>query len=97
MKKISIITTKDLINMFYRNLYTMYKLKAKQLTLSPIIYVTPGTNLFDVMKLMMAKNIRRVPVVMSNKVVGIINQNLIIEALCYFMRDTMKSYREDRT
>lgn len=90
VKKISIITTKDIINMFYKNQYTMYKLKAKQLTLSPIIYVTPGTNLFDVLKLMVAKNVRRVPVVMSNKVVGIINQNLIIEALYHFMRDTMK-------
>ncbi len=90
-KDAKIITTRDLIDEFYKNMYSMYKLKAKQLTLPDMVYVNPGMDIFEVMRLMLSHNYRRLPVIEKNRVVGVLTQIAMIGSFYDFIKDIMET------
>ena len=88
--KKTIITTKDTLNEFYKNHDKMYNTKIRNTGRPSLISVTPGTNMFEVLKIMLEKNFRRIPVEVNNKIVGVITQIRLLEAVYSFSKDIMK-------
>lgn len=86
----SIVTTRDIIEEFYKNPYHLDKLKVAHVMKSPVVFTTPGYNIIEANKIMIEKNFRRLPVVLNKKFVGILNQTDLLNSIYSFLCDIIK-------
>ena len=85
-----IVTTKDIIDEFYKNLYNLDKLKVDYVVKSPIVFITPGYNIIEANRIMSEKNFRRLPVVLNKKFVGVLSQTELLNSVYSFLCDITK-------
>lgn len=78
---IGIITSRDILEEFYKNPDGVLRLKAINIMKFPIITISPSKEILEANKLMIENNFRRLPVIVHNQVVGIIDQSTILENL----------------
>ena len=85
-----IVTSKDLLTMYYRNIHNMGKFKVKQLNPVTAMTISQSADVFDILNLTLSHNFRNVPIVSGKKIVGIVDQLILIETFNTFIRDTLK-------
>jgi CBS domain-containing protein len=71
--------------------------KVHEVMTSPVQFVTPGTPLVDVVRIMESRQIKRVPVVENGRVVGILSRANLLRALASIARDTKPASVADAT
>ncbi|MBN2459518.1 CBS domain-containing protein [Candidatus Woesearchaeota archaeon] len=86
----------DLVSEFFMNPNRLRKSYMKDLMTSPVICVGPNFDIFEVNRLMLEHNFRRLPVMESNKVIGIITQTDVAWALYEFIEKN-KDCSDERT
>ena len=64
-------------------------LKVEETMSSPVIGIKPETNIFDANRIMIKENIRRLPVMNGNKMVGIITQTDLCRDVLFLENDFM--------
>ncbi len=71
-------------------------LKVKDFMIEKFIFVTPETSLEEIEKIMVEKNIGRVPVVVKGRVVGIITRSDILRGLYLKNEETLSPIDQDK-
>jgi len=82
---LGILTTRDIIEAAYQySTSYMLKLKASSLAKQPVISITPGTSIFEAIRMMLSHKVRRLPVISENKVVFVLTEfELMLAAFSY--------------
>jgi diguanylate cyclase (GGDEF)-like protein len=70
---IGIITERDIVGGLYKFKEQLLKKKAREVMTSPIVYISPDSDIEEAAILMALNRIRRLPVINDNKLVGIIS------------------------
>lgn len=76
-----IITRKDIVAKVVETGRDLEYTKVKEIMTKPLLMVSPGLDIKNVVRLMKMANIRRAPVFDGKQIVGIISNTDIIEAL----------------
>lgn len=76
-----IITRKDIVAKVVETGRNLEYTKVKEIMTKPLLMVSPGLDIKNVVRLMKMANIRRAPVFDGKQIVGIISNTDIIEAL----------------
>jgi len=88
-KIIGIITRSEISKV---ELLGLTNFKVKDFMIEKFIFVTPDTSLEDIEKIMVEKNIGRIPVVVKGKVVGIITRSDILRGI-YLKNEIIEPYK----
>jgi CBS domain-containing protein len=86
-----IFTEFDLVSEFFMNANRLRNSFMKDLMTNPVVCISPDLDLFQVNKLMLEHNFRRLPVVENNNVLGIITQTDVARGLYQFI-ETHKDF-----
>lgn len=92
-KIIGIITRSEISKV---ELMGLTNFKVKDFMIEKFIFVTPDTSLEEIEKIMVEKNIGRIPVVVKGKVVGIITRSDILRGI-YFKSEKTQKYLIDNS
>ena len=84
-----IVTIRDLLEEIYKNPDNIRVLKANNIMKSPIVKMSPGLTIIEANSFMFDNYHTRVPVVLSNRVVGIITESIILNSLYDFCLEIM--------
>jgi len=78
---LGILTERDIVRRVISTDIDLKKAKVKEFMSQNIVTVSPYTNLIDALKIMKKTRIRRLPVIKNNKVIGIITEREIANAI----------------
>ncbi|MBI5355632.1 MAG: CBS domain-containing protein [Candidatus Aenigmarchaeota archaeon] len=73
-KLAGILTEKDLVRVLANECKDPKATKVREAMTKKVISVSPNTDLYDIARMMTEKKVRRLPVVDSNKLVGIVTE-----------------------
>jgi len=76
-----IITRKDIVSKVVETGRDLEYTKVKEIMTKPLLMVSPGLDIKNVVRLMKMANIRRAPVFDGNEIVGILSNTDVVEAL----------------
>ena len=76
-KPVGIITNRDIVNCI-GSFDMSLESPASKIMSSPLIYVHPDESIIEVAEIMTSKNIRKIPVIVNNKVLGIISASDLV-------------------
>ena len=95
-KPVGIITNRDIVNCI--GTFDMsLESPASKIMSSPLIYVHPDESIIEVAEIMTSKNIRKIPVIVNNKVLGIISaSDLVVIFTMLKEEDLSKIFRPYR-
>ncbi len=95
-KPVGIITNRDIVNCI--GTFDMsLESPASKIMSSPLIYVNPDESIIEVAEIMTSKNIRKIPVIVNNKVLGIISaSDLVVIFTMLKEEDLSKIFRPYR-
>ena len=71
-KPVGIITTRDIVNSVGPFENSMYS-QVKEIMSQPLIHIHPDESIIDVAEIMTSKNIHKLPVILEDKILGIIS------------------------
>ena len=95
-KPVGIITNRDIVNCI-GSFDMSLESPASKIMSSPLIYVNPDESIIEVAEIMTSKNIRKIPVIVNNKVLGIISaSDLVVIFTMLKEEDLSKIFRPYR-
>ncbi len=95
-KPAGIITNRDIVNCI-GSFDMSLESPASKIMSSPLIYVHPDESIIEVAEIMTSKNIRKIPVIVNNKVLGIISaSDLVVIFTMLKEEDLSKIFRPYR-
>ena len=95
-KPVGIITNRDIVNCI-GSFDISLDSPASKIMSSPLIYVHPDESIIEVAEIMTSKNIRKIPVIVNNKVLGIISaSDLVVIFTMLKEEDLSKIFRPYR-
>ena len=95
-KPVGIITNRDIVNCI-GSFDMSLESPASKIMSSPLIYVHPDESIIKVAEIMTSKNIRKIPVIVNNKVLGIISaSDLVVIFTMLKEEDLSKIFRPYR-
>jgi len=95
-KPVGIITNRDIVNCI-GSFDMSLESPASKIMSSPLIYVHPDESIIEVAEIMTSKNIRKIPVIVNNKVLGIISaSDLVVIFTMLKEEDLSKIFRPYR-
>ena len=95
-KPVGIITNRDIVNCI-GSFDMSLESPASKIMSSPLIYVHPDKSIIEVAEIMTSKNIRKIPVIVNNKVLGIISaSDLVVIFTMLKEEDLSKIFRPYR-
>ena len=95
-KPAGIITNRDIVNCI-GSFDISLESPASQIMSSPLIYVHPDESIIEVAEIMTSKNIRKIPVIVNNEVLGIISaSDLVVIFTMLKEEDLSKIFRPYR-
>ncbi len=77
-KPVGIVTRRDLVEKVLAKAKDPLKTKVKDVMSSPLIYVSPNTPILEAAKLMSRKDIRHLPVIDADGLVGVVSDRDIL-------------------
>jgi len=95
-KPVGIITNRDIVNCI-GSFDISLESPASKIMSSPLIYVHPDESIIEVAEIMTSKNIRKIPVIVNNEVLGIISaSDLVVIFTMLKEEDLSKIFRPYR-
>jgi len=95
-KPVGIITNRDIVNCI-GSFDMSLESPASKIMSSPLIYVNPDESIIEVAEIMTSKNIRKIPVIVNNEVLGIISaSDLVVIFTMLKEEDLSKIFRPYR-
>ena len=95
-KPVGIITNRDIVNCI-GSFDMSLESPASKIMSSPLIYVHPDESIIEVAEIMTSKNIRKIPVIVNNEVLGIISaSDLVVIFTMLKEEDLSKIFRPYR-
>ena len=95
-KPVGIITNRDIANCI-GSFDMSLESPASKIMSSPLIYVHPDESIIEVAEIMTSKNIRKIPVIVNNEVLGIISaSDLVVVFTMLKEEDLSKIFRPYR-
>jgi len=95
-KPVGIITNRDIVNCIGSFDISLVS-PASKIMSSPLIYVHPDESIIEVAEIMTSKNIRKIPVIVNNEVLGIISaSDLVVIFTMLKEEDLSKIFRPYR-
>jgi len=91
-KPLGIITSKDLINAVKKGL-DLQNDYVQNIMSSNILVITPGTSVYEAVSIMLDRGFNQVPVVMNEKVVGVVNIKNLVSFYYDFILELKSSNR----
>jgi len=76
-KPIGIITNRDIVSSI-GSFEMLLTAPAKKIMSTPLIHVTPDDSIIDVAEIMTSKNIRKIPVIVNDEVLGIVSASDLV-------------------
>ena len=96
-KPAGIITNRDIVNCI-GSFDISLESPASKIMSSPLIYVHPDESIIEVAEIMTSKNIRKIPVIVNNEVLGIISaSDLVVIFTMLKEEDLSKIFRPYRS
>ena len=96
-KPVGIITNRDIVNCI-GSFDISLESPASKIMSSPLIYVHPDESIIEVAEIMTSKNIRKIPVIVNNEVLGIISaSDLVVIFTMLKEEDLSKIFRPYRS
>jgi predicted transcriptional regulator len=85
-KPIGIVTLKDLLMAINKD-YDFRLTKVKNIMSGNLVSMTPGTSIYNAFDVMMQRRFNQIPVIMENKIVGIVNVRFIVKSFYELLSD----------